>query len=244
MLIFNAEREMATYAPDPQNLLNQVRKAGGLSFLAHPIDPEAPKFGQGDLSWVSWDLSGFTGIELWNAMSEFKSLLTGYLSAIRYALNFDQVGHGPFPEVLKIWDNLLAKGQPVVAVGGSDAHAMHGSLGPIKRILFPYENHFRAVNTHLLLDKPLTGNIAQDKKMIYQAIAAGHAFIGYDLPASTKGFHFTAHTEGKTFWMGDQIKAGTSTTLQIKLPEATECLLLKDGEVIRSTHKRHLGPQG
>ena len=238
MLILGAERELASFAPDPQNLLNQVREAGGLAFFAHPIDPPAPKFGQGDLSWVSWEVSGFTGIELWNSMTEFKSHLTGYLPAIRYSLNFDKVAHGPFPETIKLWDSLLAKGSPVVAVGGSDAHAMNGSLGPIKRVLFPYENHFRAINTHLLLKKPLSGNLPQDKKLIYEALAAGHAFIGYDLPASTKGFRFTAHTESRTFWMGDQIEAGTSTTLQVKLPQAAECHLLKDGEVIRSTHKR------
>ncbi len=44
--------------------------------------------------------------------------------------------------------------------------------------------------------------------MIYQALAAGHAFIGYDLPAPTKGFRFTAHTEEQTYLMGDQIEAG------------------------------------
>ncbi|MBN2045594.1 MAG: CehA/McbA family metallohydrolase [Anaerolineales bacterium] len=238
MLVFGAEREMATFAPDPQNLINQVRDAGGLCFLAHPVDPPAPRFRQQDLSWVNLEVTGFTGIELWNAMTEFKSLLTGYLPAIRYALNFQRVAHGPFPETLQLWDTLLAKGQPVVAVGGSDAHAMHGSLGPIKRILFPYQDHFRAVNTHLLLEKALTGSLAQDKKLIYQALAAGHAFIGYDLPASTKGFSFVAHTGDKTYLMGDQIESGTSATLQIRLPQAAECLLLKDGEVIRSSRKR------
>jgi hypothetical protein len=238
LLVIGAEREMAPFAPDPQNLINQVEDASGLCFLAHPVDPPAPKFNQQDLSWVSLEVTGFTGIELWNAMTEFKSHLTGYLPAIRYSMDFARVAHGPFPETLKLWDSMLAKGKPVVAVGGSDAHAMHGSLGPIKRILFPYEDHFQAVNTHLLLEKPLTGNLVPDKKLVYQALAAGHAFIGYDLPASTKGFSFVAHAKDKTYLMGDQIEAGTSATLQIKLPQATECLLLRNGEVIRSTRKR------
>jgi predicted metal-dependent phosphoesterase TrpH len=238
MLIFGAESELSAYAPDPQELINQVRKAGGICFLAHPIDPEQPKFGQSDLSWVTWDIGGFTGIELWNAMSEFKSLLTGYLPAIKYAFNFDQVAHGPFPEALKLWDKLLTKGIPVVAVGGSDAHAMRGNLGPIQTTLFPYEDHFRAVNTHILVKKPLTGNLARDKQTIYDALTSGHAFIGNDLPAPTEGFRFTAHTEGKSYIMGDQIEAGTSTTLQVRLPQVAECHLLQDGEIIRSTNKR------
>jgi hypothetical protein len=238
LLVLGAEKELSSYAADPQNLINQVNEADGICFLAHPIDPARPKFDQGDLSWVSWEINGYTGIELWNAMTEFKSHLTGYLPAIRYAFNFDQVAHGPFTETLKLWDALIAEGRTVAAVGGSDAHAMNGSLGPIKRILFPYEDHFRAVNTHLLLEKPLTGIIKKDKKQIYKALASGHAFIGYDLPAPTKGFRFTAHTDERTAWMGDQIDPDKSSTLQIKLPQAAECLLLKDGEVIRSTRKR------
>ncbi len=238
LLVFGAEKEMASYAPDPQNLINQIAEAGGLCFLAHPIDPEAPKFNQEDLSWVSWDVQGFTGIELWNAMTEFKSHLTGYIPAIRYSLNFDRVAYGPFSDTLRKWDELLANGKPVVAVGGSDAHQLPGSLGPIKRTLFPYEDHFRAVNTHLLLPDPLTGDVVEDKLAIYHALGAGHAFIGYDLPASTNGFRFTAHCDEEDRIMGDTIEDSKSVTLQIKLPQAAECHLFKDGEIIRSSHKR------
>ena len=79
-----------------------------------------------------------------------------------YFANFTQVAHGPFPDTLKLWDKLLSKGKPVVAVGGSDAHKMKGSLGPINRDLFPYEQHFQAVNTHLLLAEPLQGSVEPD----------------------------------------------------------------------------------
>ena len=124
LLVFGADQEMAAYAPDPQNLIDRVKESDGLAFIAHPVDPEAPLFNEDDLSWVSWELQGFTGIELWNAMSEFKSLLTSYPNAIKYAFSFENVAHGPFPETLKLWDELLALGKPVVAVGGSDAHQM------------------------------------------------------------------------------------------------------------------------
>jgi hypothetical protein len=238
LLVFGAEKELSTYASDPQTLINQVRSNGGICFLAHPIDPEAPKFNQKDLSWVSWDVHGFTGIELWNAMTEFKSLLTGYGPAIKYSFNFEEVAHGPFPDTLKKWDELLSHGSPVVAVGGSDAHMMKRSLGPIQRILFPYEQHFQAVNTHVLIPEPLSGNVNVDKRLIYEALAGGHAFVGYDLPASTKGFRFTAHTKDQQAIMGDTVDAKESITFQIKLPLSTECHLLKDGEIIRSSWKR------
>ena len=238
MLIFGADRELAVYAPDPQNLIDQATQAGALTFLAHPIDPEAPKFHQDDLSWVSWDIQDFTGIELWNAMTEFKSLLKDYPSAIKYAFNFEKVAHGPFPDTIKKWDSLHAEGRKVVAVGGSDAHQLPSSLGPFKKKLFPYENHYRAVNTHLFIPEPLTGSVPTDKKMIYSALAQGHAFIGYDLPAPTEGFRFTAHQADKTYIMGDSINFNESITLQIKLPDTAECHLLRNGEIIRTSQKR------
>jgi len=69
LLVFGAGRELAVLASDPQLLLDGVRQAGGLSFLAHPDDPAAPVFGETDISWVDWGVQGFTGLELWNAMS-------------------------------------------------------------------------------------------------------------------------------------------------------------------------------
>src|SRR5574337_952060 len=87
LLVYGADRELAQYAPEPQALLDAARAAGGLAFCAHPVDPAAPLFHEDDLSWVSWEVSGFTGLEIWNYMSEFKSLLTSRANAVRYAFN-------------------------------------------------------------------------------------------------------------------------------------------------------------
>lgn len=238
MLIFGAEQELASLAKDPQRLIDGVKSAGGLSFLAHPVDPEAPAFGEKDLSWISWDVKGFTGIELWNAMSEFKSLLTGKLQAIYYAFNPTDIAHGPFDEVLQKWDQLLVDGQKVVAVGGSDAHAMIGTMGPLKRVLFPYEFHFRAVNTHIITSEPFSGDADVDRRLVIDALRKGHAFVGYDLPVSTKGFRFSAQGLGQVALMGDEIKAESGVTLQIKLPVRTDCTLLRNGEVVEKWQDR------
>ncbi|TAK14231.1 MAG: PHP domain-containing protein [Anaerolineae bacterium] len=238
LLVFGAEKEMATFTPDPQTLIDEITEAGGLSFLAHPSDPEAPVFNEPDLSWEAWEVQGYTGIELWNAMTEFKTMLTSYPRAIYYAFSFQQVGHGPLPQTLARWEQLLKSGRPVVAVGGSDAHRLIRHLGPLSRLLFPYEDHFRAVNTHLLLPRPLSGVVQHDKALIYQALRAGHAFIGYDLPAPTSGFRFSAHCKGGVSWMGDTLSLNDRPTLQIKLPASAESRLLRDGEVALSSPRR------
>lgn len=238
LLVFGAERELAPLAANPQALIDAAVDAGGLAFLAHPYDPEAPLFHEPDLSWEAWEAQGYTGIELWNSMTEFKSKLTSRLNAIYYAFNFAAIGTGPLPQTLKKWDALLAQGRPVVAVGGSDAHQMLGRMGPLTRVLFPYEQHFRAINTHVLLPQPLSGNLETDKRLIYGALRNGHAFIGYDLPAPAHGFRFSAHCRGGHSWMGDTLKLSDRPTLQVKLPRPAQSALLKDGQPIRTGRLR------
>lgn len=234
LLAIGADKELAPLAKDTQFLINSIRKQDGLSFLAHIYDPAAPAVGETDISWEKWDVKGYTGIELWNSMSEFKSLLKSKLHALYYAFNPELIAHGPSVQALSKWDELLSKGNPVVAVGGSDAHGLPASLGPIKRILFPYEFHFRCINTHLLTEKPLTGDLKSDKQIIYESLRLGQAFIGYDLPASTKGFRFTAQGLEQKVSMGHKIDLMNGVTLQVRLPEAAECLLIKDGQIIKT----------
>ena len=64
LLIFGANRDLATLADDPQVLINAVREAGGICFIAHPHEAAAPLFGETDITWVDWDVQGYTGIEL------------------------------------------------------------------------------------------------------------------------------------------------------------------------------------
>jgi hypothetical protein len=236
LLVFGADRELASFADNPQSLIDSVHSAGGICFIAHPVDPAMPAFGETDISWVDWDVTGFTGIELWNGFSELKSVAKGKWDAIAYAYFPEFIPHGPLPETLCRWDELTAKGRRVVAVGGSDAHAQHKSLGPLHKTIFPYEYHFSTINTHTLAPTPLTGDLIRDRKMVYDALAAGHCFIGYDLPAPTRGFHFSAQSKDSTAIMGDEITSTSAVTLQAKLPSAAEIRLVMNGEVIKTVH--------
>jgi hypothetical protein len=238
LLVFWTGREMATLAYDPQRLLDRVGQAGGIAFIAHPVDPEAPAVNETDISWVDWQVHGYTGIELWNGLSEFKSKLKSKLHAIYYAYNPENIAQGPLPETLKKWDELLNDGKRVVAIGGSDAHALPARMGPLRRTLFPYEFHFRAINTHLITPTPLSGDLVDDRRLILEALASGHAFIGYDLPASTRGFRFTAQGKDCKAWMGGEISAQNGITIQIRLPQPTECHLIKDGKPVKTWQKR------
>jgi hypothetical protein len=238
LLVYEAQSELAPLAPDPQALIDAVDTAGGLAFLAHIIDPESATFGEADLSWVDWDLSGYTGIELWNFMSEFKGLLSSVPRALYYAYRPSHVARGPFPDAVTRWDELLAAGKRVVAIGGADVHGFRARYGPFRRVLFPYEFVFRTVNTHVLTAEPLTGDADLDRRRIFHSIRRGNCFIGYDLPASTRGFRFSALGERGRALMGDETALDIGVTLQIHLPARTDFQLIRDGESIRKWEQK------
>jgi len=238
LLVFGVRREMATHADNPQRLIDLVRAEGGLSFIAHPLDPASETFHEPDISWEDWQVEGFTGLELWNGLSEFKSRLKSRFHGIFYAFNPQRIAQKPFGQVLHRWDELLAKGMHLVAVGGSDAHALPGKLGPLRRTLFPYEFHFKAINTHLILSNALTGKLEIDRGLILEAMRQGRGFVSYDLPTPTRGFRFFAQGIDRIAQMGETISAKSGITFQIRLPIATECNLIRNGKIIKTWNKR------
>ncbi|MCB8937871.1 MAG: PHP domain-containing protein [Ardenticatenaceae bacterium] len=256
LLVYGAEAELADCAPNPQQLIDAVNERGGYSFLAHPHENDCRIFPFPNLGWRDWPVENFTGLEIWNYMSSFINALVAALdrlpvqielldklTAVRLAFNPQKFVVGPEPRTLALWDELLAQGKRITAVGNSDAHATPMSFGPFKRIIFPYEYLFRAVNTHILLERPLTGDLTQDKKMILRAIGKGNSWVGYDLPHSTKGFRFSAASKGKGI-MGEAVKLDAGATLQICTPTRCNIRLIHNGKPVASakneTHLTHI----
>ncbi len=249
-LALGAERELASYAADPQRLINETIAAGGLGFLAHPVEKDVPIFNEPNYGWHDWDIENFTGLEIWNYMSSFKSQLAialnnlpvkwklfAYFTVIRIGLNPEKYITGPEAETLALWDRLLAEGKQITGIGNSDAHGTPMSLGPLHREIYPYDYLFRAVNTHILLPSPLTGNLSQDKKMIFSALKQGHAWVGYDLPQATKGFRFSGQGVGKGI-MGDKVQLDAGATLQVKTPAPAHIRLIHQGVVVAAIENK------
>ena len=238
LLVFGANRELSPFGTQTQRLIEQVRQCNGAVFIAHPDDPPMASLGEEDISWEDWSITGYTGIEIWNGLTEIKVVSRSRLEAIFYVLFPHLMARSPIRKTLERWDELTSTGRKIVGIGGSDAHELRKSMGPIHAVVFPYTYHFRAVNTHLYLAEPPSGEINADRQAVIQAFREGHAFIGYDLPASTRGFRFTAQGRDQTAWMGDDISAGEGITIQIHLPQPAECHLIKDGKTIKTWTKR------
>jgi len=232
LLVYGADRELSPWAGDTQQLLAAVRKVGGLSFLAHPIDYANPRVNEGSYSWVDWDVSGYTGIEIWNYMSEFKTRIPTKLHALYYAYFPLGAIRGPFKETLQLWDKLLATGEHVIGIGGADAHGVSYRLGPLKRVVFPYDYLFSAVNTHILTEQRFTGDVASDKAIVFEALQAGRCWVGCDVLGSTREFSFVARSGSASVTMGHELRRHGAVTFEVQTPQACDIRVVLAGRPV------------
>ncbi len=234
-LVIGARREVSSFASDPQKLMDEVAKLEGSTFLAHPHEYDLPMFHEPDISWVSWEVNGYTGFELWNGFSEFKTYARSFPKAMFYAFFPEFMAHSPHPTTLKKWDELLTAGRKIFAVGGSDSHALDFRKGFFQKTVLPYDFHFSAINNHLLVQNELSGNIDLDSRQVYFALKHGSSFIGYDLPASTRGFTFTLETEDQLAQMGESVHLIRGGTIHVHSPSRADIEIVHNGKVIQNS---------
>jgi hypothetical protein len=222
--------------------VEKIKNLNGLGIIAHPDErrnsfPEYPPY-----PWNAWDVDGFTGIEIWNHMSEWVEGLTQENKFRRFIHPLKSL-NGPYPETLKRWDELSRK-RRVIGIGGVDAHGHKYKIWQLFEVeVFPYKVMFRGIRTHVLLDEPIDKSKKEDfeiyKRKIFSAIENGRCFTTYSYFADPRGFRFTAEKNGKIYQMGDYIELDeTPIKLKIKLPQTsndTLTFLLRNGEVITKT---------
>lgn len=231
LLAFRVGKGMSAFGADPHALCRQVAAHGGLSFLAHPFERSGALAGEPEINWEAWDAQPFTGLELWNYMSEFKAHLTTLGRTLLAVFWPEGVIRGPFQETLSRWDVLLAE-RPVYALGGSDAHALVYRRGPFARRLFPYRHLFGAVNTHILARAPWSGDVIRDSATVYDALEHGRAFIGYDALGSTRGFQFEATDAQGAHTMGEVFTPQGMVHWQVRAPARALLKIIHNGRVV------------
>lgn len=234
-LVIGAGCETSSYASDPQSLMDEVAKLDGVTFLAHPHEYDLPMFHEPDISWVSWDVKGYTGFELWNGFSEFKTYARSFPKALFYAFFPEFIAHSPHPFTLKKWDEYLTSGRKIFAVGGSDSHALDFHKGIFQKTVLPYDFHFSAINNHILVQNENSGDVELDSRQVYFALKNGNSFIGYDLPAPTRGFKFTLETDDQLAQMGESVTLNRGGTIRIHMPYKADVEIIHNGKVIQSS---------
>ncbi|HVO12084.1 MAG TPA: CehA/McbA family metallohydrolase [Vicinamibacteria bacterium] len=222
---------------DALDALEDVRDLGGVAFAAHPFSARA------DLRWTGWDLPGPWGIEVVNGDSEWRRAGPRLLlSAALYRLNprYALLSTLSEPdEARRRWDALLAR-RDVVAIAGLDAH----SRLPVTRrwaLRVPsYQALFGLVRDHLLLGRPLSGDLASDRAAVLTALRHGRFYVGLDALAPADGFSFTVEGAGGRWTMGEAAPAvaGLRARAGGRVPRGTRLLLLRDGARIEEATER------
>lgn len=234
-LAFGIDEAFSTRTP-AKKYVSKVNELGGIGFIAHPHEKRTHKEHPA-YPWVDWEIDDFTGIEIWNHMSEWVENLTEE-NKYRSFLHPLRTITAPPKETLKVWDELNLK-RRVVGIGGIDAHAhKYNLVGFLEVEIFPYKVLFKSIRTHVLLEREIKkGKSKKDietaKSQIYNSLKEGRCFVANDYVAESKGFRFYAQQKDKIFNMGETISDSRNILLHVWLPGTeSEIRLIRNGHLV------------
>ena len=215
---YGIEQEIIPNEGNPQEVIDAVKRAGGIGFIAHPHERSCPLVPQGRAyTWDDWSVNGYTGISIWCHCSGWKGTATNIFTAIHNYYHHKWSYTGPYAETLAVFD-AESRRRHVSLIGSSDAHEVAIGRKPFRVFIFPYAVSFRAVNMHLVLRQQLTGRLQEDRATILKALAIGNGFVGYDALRNSRGFRFGAVWNGGDANMGDEVELQGGMTLELKSP--------------------------
>lgn len=242
-LALGTKSDIEDYDDTPQKTIDEVNRQGGFGFLAHPLEKGSPLVTEGAaFPWTDWSVENFTGIELWNYCSQWRDKALSKQKILYWYL-FDRNGpvkEGPPPECKEIWDRLTQK-KKVVAIGGTDAHAVHVRLGFFTAVIFPYYDLFRTVNTHIVLHEKLSSDFNMAKEQIFKALREGRCFISFDRYKKSNVFYFGAFNENQEVPMGSETEFSEGISLKITAPSKRSIIrIIKNGKTVCEKNEQHL----
>ena len=219
-----------------------INEKGGIGFIAHPDEernhyPQHPSY-----PWTD-DADEYTGIEIWNHMSEWVEGMTENNKLDRLIHPLKSI-NAPSAKTLKRWDN-AAKKRHITAIGGVDAHAFKQSImGFIDIEIFPYKVLFKSIRTHVLVDSPIShkhkDKYKEDSGKILNALKYGRCFIANHYYGNAKGFRFFAEYKGDSYSSGDTINInGGKVLLKVFTPKSCIIKLIHNGEIISEHEGMH-----
>ncbi|MDP3682789.1 MAG: histidinol-phosphatase, partial [Ignavibacteria bacterium] len=219
--------------------VKSVKDAGGIGFLAHPHEKRDSMKEHPPYPWTEWDCPDFTGIEIWNHMSEWMENLTeqnkyqAFLHPLKTIIK-------PPEETLRVWDE-LSIARKVVGIGGIDAHAHKVNLlGFFEVEVFPYKVLFKSIRTHILTEQNLEikanpVSVEKAKNVVLQSLREGKCFVSNYYHGDATGFRFFAESDNKKIQMGDEVLSENPVILNVYLPGKTaDIRLIHNGKMVES----------
>lgn len=216
-----------------QEIINRVRDQGGLGFIAHPEDAGNATAHLPSYRWTDRAVEGFTGLEIWNHISDWSRQIHHIPGGIWAALHPFSGMVEAWPASLALWD-ALGQHRPVVGIGGTDAHAARVGFGPLSLTLFAYRKSFQTIRTHLYTTAPLSTDWRWAEAQLLEALQAGRAAVVNAARGGETGFRLWARSsDGNQAAMGSVILAQKSWRLQGLSPVLASWRVIRDGRIVQ-----------
>ncbi|MEA1971554.1 MAG: CehA/McbA family metallohydrolase [Thermodesulfobacteriota bacterium] len=217
-----------------QDLIDRVNALGGVGFIAHPDHAGTEKFHVKHFPWRDWSVSGYTGMGIWDFMTDWQSTLKTLPGALVAYLFPAYVLKGPRDITLERWDH-LNKGGRVVGIGELDNHDTPRKILGMTVGIFPFKKALRFIRTHLLLDSPLKGEAEEDMNTLLKTLKNGRAYIAMEYFRDAKGFSVSLTDLNREVTMGDEFSLKGEALLGVKIPERGKIRIIQDGGVFAET---------
>jgi hypothetical protein len=240
LLAFGLDEELRHEGLSAADIAAAVAEAGGIGFAAHPWsagNPAFPRFGTG-MPWRDLEAPALTGLELWSFLTDTAETLGGYADVARFVAAPGRVLDHPPRRNLEAWERLCAR-RRVVALGGLDAHQVGKRIaGRVPLRLMGYARSFRQLQTHVLVEEPLSGETGEAQRQVYGALREGRCYLAVDALAPARGFGFWAERSRaglshEVLAMGAEAPSD-DWLLRVSSPRRAELRLLRDGKLVAS----------
>jgi hypothetical protein len=228
--------DCAEKEPDlpPQTYIDRVNALGGFGFIAHPDHAGTKLFHVKHYPWLEWSVSGYTGLGIWDFMTDWQNSLTGYLrSILSYALPAFFM-RGPCSATLARWDT-LTKERPVVGIGELDNHDTPQDLWGITVAIFPFSRVFNLIRTHIITDRPLTGNSDDDIRSVLTSLQKGRCYVSLDYFHPATGFSMIIGDSNTQATLGERFSLRDTAELHASIPRRGRIRLIRNGSVAQET---------
>lgn len=214
--------------PEPQLYIDEVKKKGGIGFIAHPDHEGTEMFHVKHFPWTDWNVIDYTGIGIWDFMTDWQSSLVNYPVAIMSYCFPAFFLRGPRKITLDRWDSLNSH-LKIVGIGELDNHDTPKKISALTLSVFPFNKAFRFVRTHVITDDPFTGSNDNDVSIILDALKRGRAYIAMEYFREATGFRFFLSDDNNAVTLGDTFVLRKNAVASIHTPVPAKIRLIRDG---------------
>lgn len=215
-----------------QEYINAVNEQGWFGFIAHPDHLGTKRFEIPSFKWTDWNAENYTGMGLWDLMTDWQSQLDREDLSTEVYNDFAGWLTGPRQETIARWDQLCQK-RKIVGIGEIDNHKYKKEYNGQTYHVFPYEQAFRTITNHVILEKPLEKDYAKAKAQILDAVRNGALYVSFDYWDDPTEFAFEVDNGDEVAQMGEDITLGEEKTeLVVMLPDEAIVNVFHNGESI------------